>query len=170
MPTSSYSSAPLKLPIVTSKLVGVVFFFQASLLWNNRYFLQCFIVLITWSSMSITDLANVIAFFKIYIYIYICMYIYIDWGKWIILTVYMLHFATHWMKGVRIWIISAMHFSVNRCMHFNYGKLYKKNLLTGRLLSSDDCEILSTNMIHYESIILSLLPHDCVIEWSPNSL
>ena len=76
----------------------------------------------------------------------------------------MLHFATHWMKGVRIWIISAMHFSVNRCMHFNYGKLYKKNLLTGRLLSSDDCEILSTNMIHYESIILSLLPHDCVIE------
>ena len=45
-----------------------------------------------------------------------------------------------------------------------YSSTVQKSVSTGRILSIDECETLSTNMILYESVMLFLLPPECVIE------
>ena len=61
IPTSSQTSAPSKLPMVTSKQLSVFFFFQGSLLLYNKDFLQCFIIPKSFSGILMYCWANRIA-------------------------------------------------------------------------------------------------------------
>ena len=59
-PTSSHTSAPSKLPIVTSNNQFPSFFTQATLSSNNKYFLEWLMVLIIFPSTLIKDFAKLI--------------------------------------------------------------------------------------------------------------
>ena len=61
MPTSSQISAPSKLPMVTSKQLSIFVFFQGSLVFYNKNFLQCFIIRKSFSKILMYCWANRIA-------------------------------------------------------------------------------------------------------------
>ena len=58
LPASLHTSASSWMPMVTSKQLVVGFVFHATLLWNKRDFPQCFIVLIFWLSVLMSDFAK----------------------------------------------------------------------------------------------------------------
>ena len=61
MPTSLQISVPSKLPMVTSKQLSIFVFFQGSLVFYNKNFLQCFIIRMSFSKILMYCGANKIA-------------------------------------------------------------------------------------------------------------